>query len=138
MHISLVPRRKTGNIFLPNRCPVCPFVSSFQPLPDMPVYTRVLVTSHKEVGTPPSPAVLPCVVDLSAAGWSAQLLQDACPGVSCGSHIPHHSPSCPCLLGASMTLSVPQRRPPLPGSGCPVSTLPPHPSPRPRFVTLAR
>lgn len=67
MHISLVPRRKTGNIFLPNRCPVCPFVSSFQPLPDMPVYTRVLVTSHKEWGR--RRPLLSCLV-----WWTSALL----------------------------------------------------------------
>lgn len=68
---------------------MCPFVSSFQSLPDMPMYTHVLVTSHKEMGM----AAVSCSFTLCAGlqcCWLARLLWDTCPVASCGSHISRH------------------------------------------------
>lgn len=60
---------------------MCPFVSSFQSLPDMPMYTHVLVMSHKEMGM----AAVSCFLTLCGGlqcCWLAQLLQVTCPVVS--------------------------------------------------------
>lgn len=88
-------------------------MSSFQSLPDMPMYTHVIVTSQKEMG-------MDCLRFLALCGG----LQCCClVGPASPRHLPYGVLT-PHSSFLSMTYSVQQRHPPLPWSSIHTATIP--------------